>query len=666
MSKDLDELLDSVFETSRTGEKRQSNAAIEAQKFLDAIENSKGKQTESESLLEQVKRMEELNRSAKSDLEEIEKRLKNDGFDTAVTMEEENVKKDIGDIFLNLTQKVKAEVLGQETYISSLTKAFKRPFIMGKDKNLPMGNIIISGKNGTGRHSALKIVVKELYREKLIKGEDVFTVDLSLYSGSEHSKLFTQDLFSAFESGSSVVLFENYEKCHKSLLNLLTGLVQTGQVKLSSRYVLQKGMFIDVGTALVPNAISHIEAKGQYLVFLSTDSTTKISDSMGSGFIDNIDDICATDKFTTDALIEISKRVFDSLCEKCKTLLQFEIECENAETKEFFVKAFNLNEGVNSVIEFSEKCFKALSELKLNSDLSQAKLLAKTDDDSILFSCGDDTIDVKIKESSQNEQALEEIKNSLSELVGLKNVKEYVYSLEENYKMQQIRKEKGLKSAATSMHMIFTGNPGTGKTTVARMISRYLKNIGVLTGGQLIEVTRADLVGRYVGHTAPLTNQVIDSAIGGVLFIDEAYSLCRGEDDSFGLEAVDTLVKAMEDHRDNLLVILAGYTYEMGEFLNSNSGLKSRFPNIIEFPDYNSEELVKITEIIVKNKGYKLEETCKEKLLAHFENMEVSPASGNGRLVRNLIESAILNQSKRLLNEKSNKYEMLKIEDFKI
>ena len=175
------------------------------------------------------------------------------------------------------------------------------------------------------------------------------------------------------------------------------------------------------------------------------------------------------------------------------------------------------------------------------------------------------------------------VKEELSQIVGLQPVKDYILSLEDNFKIQQLRRERGLKADSPSMHMIFTGNPGTGKTTVARIVSRYLKAIGVLQGGQLIEATRADLVGQYVGHTAPLTQKAIQSALGGVLFIDEAYSLYRGKDDSFGLEAIDTLVKGMEDHRDNLIVILAGYSREMEEFLAANSGLRSRFPHVIEF-----------------------------------------------------------------------------------
>ena len=228
------------------------------------------------------------------------------------------------------------------------------------------------------------------------------------------------------------------------------------------------------------------------------------------------------------------------------------------------------------------------------------------------------------------------------------------------------RKQNGYKTTNLSKHMIFTGNPGTGKTTMARLLARYLKAIGILESGQLVEVSRGDLVGRYVGHTAPLTKQVIQSALGGVLFIDEAYSLYRGKDDHFGLEAIDTLVKCMEDYRDQLIVVLAGYTKEMGEFLEANSGLKSRFPNIIEFPDYSSQELLDISLSLVKQKEYRLNNECIQPLLDYFERKqhEEGQRSGNGRLARNKIEQAILNQSKRLIVETNAPMDELLLKDF--
>ena len=271
--------------------------------------------------------------------------------------------------------------------------------------------------------------------------------------------------------------------------------------------------------------------------------------------------------------------------------------------------------------------------------------------------------------TSARDAAVAAVREELSQIVGLQPVKDYILSLEDNFKIQQLRRERGLKADSPSMHMIFTGNPGTGKTTVARIVSRYLKAIGVLEGGQLVEVTRGDLVGQYVGHTAPLTQKAIDSALGGVLFIDEAYSLYRGKDDSFGLEAIDTLVKGMEDHRDDLVVILAGYSREMEEFLTANSGLRSRFPNIIEFPDYTAGELLEITKSIVRSKGYRLDPACEVPLLTYFERQqrEGDPrTNGNGRMARNKVEEAVIACSRRNVRapEEERDLELLLPEDF--
>ena len=247
-------------------------------------------------------------------------------------------------------------------------------------------------------------------------------------------------------------------------------------------------------------------------------------------------------------------------------------------------------------------------------------------------------------------------------------MKEYVFGLADNIQVQQRRAAAGLKTASLSMHMIFTGNPGTGKTTIARLVAKYLKAIGALKGGQLVEVSRGDLVGRYTGHTAPLTNSVIQSALGGVLFIDEAYSLYRGEQDSFGLEAIDTLVKGMEDHRDELVVILAGYTKEMETFLTANSGLASRFPNRIEFPDYTADELLDITNLLARGKGYRLAESCTGPLRGYYERRQAEDArtAGNGRLARNTLEKAIFNQSRRLVAEPAAELDVILPSDLEL
>ncbi|MDU1539715.1 MAG: AAA family ATPase [Paeniclostridium sordellii] len=250
-------------------------------------------------------------------------------------------------------------------------------------------------------------------------------------------------------------------------------------------------------------------------------------------------------------------------------------------------------------------------------------------------------------------------------------MKEFIRKLEDNIKIQNIRKNNGAKEAKLSLHMIFTGNPGTGKTTMARIMAKYLKALGYLSSGHLVEVSRNDLVGQYVGETAQKTMNKVNYAMGGILFIDEAYAIARDENDIFGIEAVDTIVKAVEDNRDNLVVILAGYTKEMENFLKTNSGLKSRFNYNVEFEDYTPIELLEISKVIAKSNGYTIDENLDDRLIELFEGKQIKGKndSGNGRLARNIIEQAIANQSNRLakLDEKDiNKDEVnkLTISDF--
>ena len=253
-------------------------------------------------------------------------------------------------------------------------------------------------------------------------------------------------------------------------------------------------------------------------------------------------------------------------------------------------------------------------------------------------------------EQEPERPSLDELMAQLDDLVGLEAVKKDVKSTMNLIKVRKLREENGLPVAPMSMHMVFMGNPGTGKTTVARLIGGLYAAIGALSKGQLIEVDRSGLVAGYVGQTAIKTQEVIASALGGVLFIDEAYSLSSGGENDFGREAIETLLKAMEDHRDNLVVIVAGYTGPMEGFLDSNPGLESRFNKYITFPDYNGEELNAIFHMQCKKNGYVLDEEaerCAEEFFnALYEDRDEN--FGNGRDVRNRFEDMVVRQANRV------------------
>lgn len=256
-----------------------------------------------------------------------------------------------------------------------------------------------------------------------------------------------------------------------------------------------------------------------------------------------------------------------------------------------------------------------------------------------------------------------EILAELNSLVGLTTVKELIYELQAYVEIQKRRTREKLNAEPLVLHMIFRGNPGTGKTTVARLISRLFKEMEVLQKGHLIECERADLVGEYIGHTAQKTRDQVKKALGGVLFVDEAYSLARGGEKDFGKEAIDALVKAMEDHKNEFILILAGYRHEMDWFLQTNPGLRSRFPINIDFPDYTLDELLAIGESMLKDRQYEFTPETREAFRFILQGLlNTHPYAGNARLVRNMAEKAIRKQAVRLFKKpNSTRDELIQI-----
>lgn len=248
------------------------------------------------------------------------------------------------------------------------------------------------------------------------------------------------------------------------------------------------------------------------------------------------------------------------------------------------------------------------------------------------------------------QESVDEVLKALDSLVGLHEIKRVVTDIRAFVEIQRLRDKMDLVHTPQSFHMIFSGAPGTGKTTVARILGRLFKALQVLPKGHLVEVERADLVGEYIGHTAQKTREVIKRALGGVLFVDEAYALARGGEKDFGKEAIDTLVAATENYREELLVILAGYPEEMAWFLTSNPGLLSRFPIRLEFHDYSAGDLIQIARRMLKDRDYVMSsdvESCLHRLLTTNEGYW-HKNSGNARMVRNLLEHAIRRQAVRL------------------
>ena len=572
--------------------------------------------------------------------------------------------------FEGLAAEVRQTVLGQDAFVDSVVRAMRRPFVLGTEAPAAHNVILLTGGAGTGRHFTLEETARCMAARGLLQSDRIATLDLALYPNSGAEKLFLQDLYAALHAPGEILAFEHYESCYPGFLKTLSDLAVKGSAPLSSRYLVNKeGILVDAGTALAPGAVSRIDPCGKYLIFYSHKGREALADKFGAALVSALGDVCETASYTREDLAALAAQQLNALAQKIRTRLGLTLSA-GADVRDYVAAQCTAQKGAAGLSACTDRIFRALSEYCLRTDETLTGTVTLTaGPEGVLFRLNDGA-DQPLFDllPAAYTGALDAIRAEINELVGLAPVKEYVFGLADNLQVQQRRAAAGLKTASLSMHMIFTGNPGTGKTTIARLVAKYLKAIGALKGGQLVEVTRADLVGRYTGHTAPLTNSVIESALGGVLFIDEAYSLYRGEQDSFGLEAIDTLVKGMEDHRDELVVILAGYTKEMETFLTANSGLASRFPNKIEFPDYTAEELLQITHVQAKNKGYRLAESCAEPLLGYYARWQESDArtAGNGRLARNTLEKAIFHQSRRLVAEPAAALDLLLPSDLEL
>ena len=601
--------------------------------------------------------------ATKSALEDSRKMLRDMEEDGLLAKGTADAKPEHLGSFEGLADEVKKTVLGQDAFVEGVARAMRRPFVLGTEPPAARNVVLLCGGAGTGRHFALTETARCMAARGLLRSDQIASLDLALYPNSGAEKLFLQDLYAALYAPGEIVVFEHYESCYPGFLKTISDLAVKGSAPLSSRYLVNKeGILVDAGTALAPGAVSRIDPRGKYLIFFSNKGREAMANHFGAAFVSALGDVCTTTPFAREDLAALAAQQLNALARKVQTRLGLTLSA-GADVRDHVAARCTPEQGAAGLAACCDKIFRALSEYCLQTD----KKLTGT----VTLTARPDGIDFQLGNAAPARLfdllpaaytgAVDEIKRELDELVGLAPVKEYVFGLADNIQVQQRRAAAGFKTASLSMHMIFTGNPGTGKTTIARLVARYLKAIGALKGGQLIEVGRGDLVGRYTGHTAPLTNSVIESALGGVLFIDEAYSLYRGEQDSFGLEAIDTLVKGMEDHRDELVVILAGYTKEMETFLTANSGLASRFPNKIEFPDYTADELLDITTVLAKGKGYRLAESCTFPLLGYYKRRQAldSRTAGNGRLARNTLEKAIFNQSRRLVAEPAAELDLI-------
>ena len=551
--------------------------------------------------------------------------------------------------FEGLAAEVKKTVLGQDAFVDGVVRAMRRPFVLGTEAPTARNVILLCGAPGTGRHFALTETARCMAARGLLQSDKLAVMDLALYPDSGAEKLFLQDLYAALHAPGEILLFEHYESCYPGFLKTLADLAVKGSAPLSSRYLVNKeGILVDAGTALAPGAVSRITPCGKYLVFFSQKGREALADKFGAAFVSALGDVCETSAFARKDLAALAAQQLNALAAKVKTRLGLTLSA-GADVRDYVAAQCSPKQGAAGLSACCDKIFRALSEYCLQTDATLTGTITLT--------AREDGLDFALNDAGPQKLfdllpaaytgAVEEIRKELNDLVGLAPVKEYVFGLADNIQVQQRRAAAGLKTASLSMHMIFTGNPGTGKTMMARMMARIYRSLGILSKGQLVEVDRSGLVAGYVGQTALKTQKVIEKAMGGVLFIDEAYALNGRSENDFGQEAIDTILKAMEDHRDDLVVIVAGYTDLMDKFIHSNPGLESRFNRFLLFEDYTVDEMMGIFKMRC-GKGYVLAPDAEPLVRDYIAEESADGSFGNGRGVRNIFEHILVAQNNRL------------------
>ncbi|MDK7492216.1 AAA family ATPase [Bacillus paranthracis] len=554
-------------------------------------------------------------------------------------------------VFEDGKKRLNSYILGQEEFIDQLCTGYMRSFIYERpDANLK-NVIFVSGRKGTGIYKSVKYLTAIMNEYDLYEKPDVHYIDISNSLGaSDIESTFLSDVYRGIRSKSDVLYFDNVDKCPPDLISKLSELIMDGKIKLKDRYVYNGNWqaLEKTYSSLAEKSIDSIQIENK-LIILSTEKDLKdIRTMFPATVLEKIIDYPQTSVLPPRTLTKISDRYLKKYQKRIHTKLQVNMNYTHG-VSDFIVEKANLAMGVHGIKNYIEDdIYQSITNLRISGKVEPGIIYQLTASDELYLDDGVEKIQVTRKKAGA--ENLENIKKEFEKVIGLNAVKERVFQLEEFLALQKIRQSRGSKQTRLTMNFIFTGNPGTGKTTIARLVSKYLKALGYLSSGHLVEVDRSRLVGQYIGHTAPKTQAVIDSAKGGVLFIDEAYSLARGGGNDFGKEAIDTIVKGMEDLREDLVVILAGYKDEMDDFLKTNPGLQSRFNNHIDFPDYTSEELFMISEKIVESEGFTIEDDLKDELIEEFTRKQIPGKndSGNGRLARNIVEKAIAEQSVRL------------------
>lgn len=547
----------------------------------------------------------------------------------------------LDEMFVEIEQAIDSWLWNQESFISQLAAAYKRGYMVEPDgwRNV----ILVAGPAGTGKETALNVLVQKLHEYGMTGSDEWIMLDLSMYRDHYAAAHFLIDASAAFERGEGTVVFEGLQAADPSVLNIVESLITYSGFRTTEGAV--------------------ISAANHFLVFYidfplaETSAADRIPPPLAAVLpaflVSAVRYAAYTSPLGMSALKPMAKSRLDRVAELLAAHAQVKVVTEPEvihPLAKMAVECERYGEALDQWI--SSDLYSQLLDLRARDQLTAGDTVTLTYKwVTRQFRLESSGLNVPLQLTSvDRKEKLEDVLQELEALIGIKPVKRFVHEWLQSSKIHQRRAAENKSPFVMSMHMVFTGNPGTGKTTVARLIARILKSMNLLSRGHLVEVGRHDLVCSSVGGTASKTMAKVREALGGVLFIDEAYTLARYRNNyDFEIEAIDALVKAMEDHRGNLVVIAAGYTKEMESFLGSNPGLRSRFPFIVEFPDFTGEQMFDVLRHMASEKEYAVESEARPALIELFERGQIPGRNdnGNARLVRNLFEEAARKQMAR-------------------
>ncbi len=573
---------------------------------------------------------------------------------------------DIIDKFSYIEKRLNKELIGQADFLNKLCNYFQEK--ISQDKK---GILFLVGEKDTAKKTSIRLLFENLKKVDLIDNSQVDEINLASYNFNLGYNAFLTDLYEKLNTSSKCLLFKNVDKASESILKVLSNVYPNTCLALDENYVIKNKFLVEANNNDT-NKISQFICHNKFFIFTSNKKAFDISELFNEPFLDKVDITLHTRRLNKrERNIVVRKELLDTI-KNIEANLNVNVLIDIKENNEIhedfglckFLQESYKHDSSFGIAEYvSYKIYKPVKNLLREESIeAEDKILLYVENDEIYCKTDNGIFNL----SNYSTPTLEEAKYKLDSIIGMTELKDFMTNVQNNFKVQKIRQRLGLQTSNVSLNMIFAGNAGTGKTNAARVTFEYLNALGVLSKGIFREVSKADFVSENTNDTAKRTNDIIESALGGLLFIDEAYSLCESEDDKIGKEIVDALLKGIEDNRDNLVVILAGYENDMKRFLSFNPGLKSRFPNFIHFEDYNPVEMYEIAINIAKSKGYRIASNVKEGLIDLFTRNQIAGKNdlGNARFVRNIVENAIMDASKKYLTDGDKQIDLLERDNF--